>query len=262
MRRTSTGQFPLDFLLERFVHQMLRDDPSGVRRMLAEAVRAGCDPTWLLAEILWPAAECLAQLRHDRLVGLRAFNQATRSLVQAAGHLDARLPAAGPIGRRVLILTAPGEPGDLGAYVLSILAEAAGVAALFAGAGLNATDVLFALSHLQPDALVIHGSLPVSLPAAETLVAQVQASRWWPQVQIACVGAMLNRPEGLAQRGDLSSHHPVELLELLALCPDHRAVPGLEAPGLSMPPGATPSVHAQAIDDLLRHYFPPRPHVN
>lgn len=263
MRHLSPGHFPLDFLLERFVHQILSDDPAGVRHLLAQALRAAGDPQWLMAEILWPAAECLAQLRHDRLVSLRTFNQATRSLTLAAGHLDAHLPAADSARRRLLILTASGEPGDLGAHLLSILAEAAGFATLFAGAGLSAADAVFALAHLQPDALVIHGSLPSSLPAAQSLVAHLQACRWWPQVQIACVGAMLGTAEGLTQAGDLSSHHPVEILELLSLCPDHRTVPGLTAPSaLHMPADTTPAIHAQAIDDLLRHYFPPRPHVN
>jgi len=248
---------------------MLRDQPHAAHELLGSALAAGTQPQWLMAEILWPAAECLAQLRRDRLISLRAFNQAAHAVTRIAGHLDAAIAPAPSRQRRLLVVSAPGEPGDLGANLFSLLADACGFTALFAGAGLQRTDIAFAIAHLEPDALIIHGSLPSSLPATQRLITDLQASSLWPQIQIACLGAMVGTEGRITNAGDISSHHPLELLELLALCPDHRALPGITPPDLNapantlqFPAGTTPTLHVQAIDDLLRQLFPPRLHIN
>ncbi|HEY4328611.1 MAG TPA: hypothetical protein VGN88_02655 [Phycisphaerae bacterium] len=256
-----------DFLLERFVHHILKDDPrdsraGAGRTIFADALSAGADPRWLLSEILWPAAECTQQLRHDQIITPRVFNHAVRTLANLASQLAPAAASKIPATQRFLfIASAPGEPSDLGAHLLSILAESHGFSVQFAGANLSASDILFALNRLEPHAVILHGSLVDSFLPTQNLLAKLRHAELWPKIQFATAGAMLENHPGTA---DISAQHPVELLELLALCPDHRAAGDspLQQEPLHFLTDPTACPHGDAVRDLLFHYFPPRRHAN
>ena len=249
-----------DFLLERFVHQLLSHDTHACRRLFNDALNAGMDAQWMLSEILWPATECVQQLRQDGSLSLRTFNHSIRTIAELASRLAPVLARDGRpanvTARNLFIISAPGEPSDSGAHLLTLLAESHGFTVFFAGAHLTTDELLFALTQIQPDALVIHGSLPSSLPATLTFLEKLKKANFWPQVQTAITGAMLSdKPCG----ADLRSRHPVELLELLALCPDHRATSKKQntphADALSLNVESKPDA---VIRDLMFRYFPPR----
>jgi methanogenic corrinoid protein MtbC1 len=274
-----------EFLLERFVHYVLCDDPLPGRQLIASALANGEDPFELLTHVLWPAAECLQQLKKDGLIATRLFNAAQRALASLIHQLAAQLPrepqeprgpeataayapsiSAGISPRgRLLILSAPGEFSDLGAQLLAALAESRGFDVLFAGAGVTSQELTFALLQLQPDALLIHGSLDSSRLSTRTLLEHLQRSRLRPQLQVAAVGAIADpQSDGHDLGADLVSRHPMEILEMLALCPDYRS-PGYDphpAQSLEMLVGATLSTNHAAVHDFLRSRFPTRLHAN
>jgi methanogenic corrinoid protein MtbC1 len=268
-----------EHVLEQLVHYVLSDDAAAGRALVHAALAAGADPQRLLADVLWPAAECVHQLCHDRLISPRVFNTATRALATLAACAAARLPAcppaAGGARPRVLIAAAPGERTDLGAHLLATLAEGYGMGVLFAGANLSTEDLTVAVLRLQPDAVLLHGSLPASAPATAALLRHLRRARLWPDAQLAVVGGVVAAGSTAAPGGaaaheplgaDLESAHPVEILELLALCPEYRAPDSAptSSSALHLLPGATPTVGLDpaALHDFLCRHFPPRTHTN
>jgi len=254
-----------DFLLERFVNDVLCEPRAAQvsrdgRSAFTQALAAGADPHWLFTEILWPAAECVQQLRHDDLLRLRPFNQANRTLAILAAQLAPRLGASAisNAGRRLFVAAAPGEPSDLGAQLVSVLAEAHGFSVLFAGAQLTREELMFALSRLEPEALLIHGSLEPSRPGVEDWLLHLQRGRLWPDMQVAVVGGIVSARKGRVM-ADVESRKPIEVLELLSLCPEYRR-PKTSAFPLQL--NAEVGIQDDTVKQLMSRHFTSRLHVN
>jgi methanogenic corrinoid protein MtbC1 len=252
-----------EYLLEKFVHHLLGDDPHRCRSLIADAFASGMDAQRLLSEVLWPASECVQQLKHDSVLLPQLFAHATRMLASLASEAAVRIPrmAAGQgapraTARCLFVASAPGEPSDAGAHMLTLLAEAHGFTVYFAGAKLTEEEIFFALSRLEPDAVLIHGSIEQERSATRDLLARLRAAHFWPEIQTGVTGAIL----GAGGCGaDVEARLPVELLEMLALCPEHRAAgPRAAAKTLVMPRDAAIETCDRAIRDLMLHFFPPR----
>jgi len=261
-----------DYLLERFVHRVLGESSSGTCELVDEALEKQIDGRRILSEILWPAAECVQQLHHGGQVSRRIFNRATRSLFISAGQV--RLPAAPgefTTDRSVFVCGAPGEMSDLGSHLVALLAESYGFSTMFAGARLSAEEVMFAISRLKPDVALVQGSLGGSRGELNRWMERIRQARFWPEVQLAAVGAVAAFPEGAEAlqaigagtycTADVISRHPVEILELLALFPSYRAqggrLPARRAP-LHMVKGATPLPDPTEAKQSILQHFPGR----
>ena len=260
--------FQNDFLLERLVHHVTATHfhAQATGPLIADALAAGADPEWLLAEVLLPAAECMQQLRHDGLLSPHAFSNASRTLqimgsavashMSAARTLQCGMP--GIATRRLMIMSAPGEPSDTGAFLLTLLAEAHGFQVLFAGGDLTGEDLLFALERLAPAALVLHGSIATLEPETGRLFRQIKRAGFWPGMQLALAGAMI-AGKCADLEADLNAAHPVEILELLALCPEFRAT--TSGAGTLRLAYAT-HAPSKIPQSLLMRLFPARAHLN
>lgn len=260
-----------EYVLERLVHHVLREEGAAARSLVAAALEMHAMPERFLAEVLFPAVECMHQLRHDGLISGRVFNAAARVLVRLTQQVEERLnasgdeaeegedgrPGEGEAGRRMLVLSAPGERTDLGAQVVAALAGERGFEVLFAGAHLSAEELLVACSRLQPEVLLVHGSLAASRPEAEALVQRLRRAGLWPGMQIAAAGTLAAQ-EGIG--ADISAADPMEVLELLALCPGYRAADQVT---LRMLEGSSTfrGVDASVVRQFLS-MFPPRVHGN
>ncbi|MGN6371139.1 MAG: cobalamin B12-binding domain-containing protein [Phycisphaerae bacterium] len=244
-----------DFLLERVIHHVLKGDPHP--SLLPDA--AALDPAHFIADILWPASECILQLHADGATTARVLNTASRALRSLLESAAQRLDRQPPNHRSAVIFTAPGESSDLGAHLLATLAESHGFRVFFAGANLSLEELAFSIGQLAPDTLLMHGALQSSAPRAADLLRQLRHIRVWPSTQLAVAGALASALSHPA--ADLLSPHPIELLELLSLWPDYRHTPDA-LPPLQMPPGATESltISTDTIRQMIRHHFSKHPH--
>jgi methanogenic corrinoid protein MtbC1 len=245
-----------DFLLERVVHQVLKGDldPALVR----EATTGGFEATAFIADILWPAMECVQQLHQDGSTTSRILNTALRSLRSLLESAALRLDRHPQNGRSAFIFTAPDESADLGAHMFATLAEAHGWRVFFAGAGLTLEELTFSIGQLGPDILVIHGSLAASAGRAAEMIRQLRRIRIWPSAQIVLAGTIAASSDQI--EADLSGKHPLEALELMALWPEFRRSPSFPTtPGNSLQmlqgSAANPMISADMIREMMRRHF-------
>jgi len=245
-----------DFLLERVVHQVLKGhlNPELVR----EAASSGPEAASFIADILWPAMECVQQLHQDGSTTSRILNTALRSLRSLLESAALRLDRHASNGRSAFIFTAPGESVDLGAHMFATLAEAHGWRVFFAGAGLTLEELTFSIGQLGPDILVMHGSLPDSATRAAEMIRQLQCIRIWPSAQIVLTGAIASSTGQLD--ADLIGKHPIETLELMALWPEYRrspTSPPTPDPGLQMLEGSAGDlmISADLVREMMRRHF-------
>jgi methanogenic corrinoid protein MtbC1 len=256
-----------EFMLERLVHHVLREESRAARELIGSALVVDGTPDALLAHVVIPAIECMHQLREDALVSARVFNAGGRVLSSLVQHLESHLPpAAGPVSpqdrrARVLVLSAPGERTDLGAQAVAALAAAFGFEVHFAGAHLSTEELLVATTRLEPDALLFHGSLPSSREALGRLLEKLRGAGVWPRMQVAVTGAVAGARECFV--ADAAAADPLEVLEVMALCPDYRAARPEEEP-LGLLEGASPArgVDPAVVREFLSTMFPPRVHGN
>lgn len=229
MSKPSDGVVTPEFLLERFVHQTLQGEQRSTGALLERALAARVPAEALLLEILWPTVECVQQLRQDGTVGVRTYNAAVRTLRSMLDMLAGWLPreSGDPQGgRSLMIVTAPGESEELGAHVVATLAESHGWRVHFGGAGLPVEEITFALGQLSADVVVIQATFAEAAARVRKLIERLQRVRIWPRAQVAVVGGVVAESSGKATLGaDVMARDPVELLELLALCPEYRATP-------------------------------------
>ena len=245
-----------DFLLERVVHQVLKGGPT--TSLLPEST--SLDPAHFIADILWPAMECIHQLHEDGTTTARIVNTATRALRSLLESAARRLDRQPPNHRSAFIFTAPGESSDLGAHMFATLAESHGFRVFFAGAGLSLEELTFSIGQLSPDILVMHGALPASAPRAAELLCQLRRIRIWPSAQLVLTGALAKSlPHPAA---DLLSPHPIETLELMSLWPNYRHTPNPPNSPLQMLEGTTesPKLSTETIRQMIRHHFQKHPH--
>ncbi len=245
-----------DFLLERVLHHVLKGDPHA--SLLPEA--ASLDPALFIADILWPATECIHQLHADGTTTARILNTASRALRSLLESTARRLDRHPSNHHSLFIFTTPGESSDLGAHILATLAESHGFRVFFAGANLSLEELTFSIGQHSPDTLLLHGTLPSSAPRAADLLHQLRRIRIWPATQLVVSGPLANANAKLP--ADLLSAHPLETLELLSLWPHYRHIPGTPNVSLQMPEATTETlkISTETIRQMIRHHFQKHPH--
>jgi methanogenic corrinoid protein MtbC1 len=195
------------------------------------ATMAGFSPAcaqWACNELIWPAMETVQDLYAAGLVSQHRFNAAFRLLDKVMTRALEGIAPVAPIARSAMIFTIPGEREEFGACLLSRLAELHGWTVYFAGGNLTVEEVMFAIGRLTPDALVIHAGLSGGENGVAELIKKLQRVGVWPAAQVTVCGRAV---EGLRSmpgiQADILARTPVELLELMQLCPDHRWNPGM-----------------------------------
>jgi hypothetical protein len=179
---------------------------------------------WACNELIWPTLEVLQDLAAAGQVPRATYNRAIKVLSAATDCALRIASPTAPCGRSAMVLTVPGEREEFGAAIFARIAEAHGWTIHFAGAGVTHEEIMFALGRLTPEVVIIHGGLIHSAAAVGTLVEQLQRVGVWPITQTAACGRAVEHMRGSFSHAqpDLLGRTPIELLELMQLCPEFR----------------------------------------
>ena len=209
----------LDCFVGHVMHGRTRD-AMAIAGPVTNAARA----TWVINELAWPTLECLEDLHTAGQMPRQTYNAGVRTLRTVVNWAFDGLTASEANGRSALVLTIPGEPEEFGAGLFSRLAELHGWQVHFAGAGLTHEEILFALGRLSIDCIVIHAGLLAMAPAVRSLIAHLRRVGVWPVTQVVVCGRAAERLRHWrgGVQADLLARTPIELLELMHLCPDFR----------------------------------------
>lgn len=222
---TSTINSAVESLLERFTAPLFTGDRSGSRAIVAEAFEEGMAAEEILMQLIWPTMENIqGQYRADR-INTGVHHMAARLLRMLADQLSLRLPRSERNGRTMLVVCSPGEPEELGAQITTDIAEAHGWTVHFAGGGVPNDEIVGWIGQLQPQVLMVYGTVPSGAPMVRQLIDLLHDVGIAPKMQIICSGGVFNRAEGLAEEigSDLFAPNPMDALEILAAYPGKRA---------------------------------------
>jgi methanogenic corrinoid protein MtbC1 len=223
----------IDSLLEQFTVPLFAGDRSGARGVVAEAFEEGLSAEEILMQLIWPTMDKIQGLYRADRINTGVHHMASRLLRMLADQLALRLDRSERNGRSMLVVCSPGEPEELGAQITTDLAEAHGWSVHFAGGGVPNDEIVGWLGQLQPQVLMVYGTIPSATPMVRQLVDLLHDVGVCPKLQIICSGGVFNRAEGLAEEigSDLFAPNPLEALEILEAYPAKRATPDQQTVG-------------------------------
>ena len=221
----STESTAVESLVERFIEPLFAGDRSGARAIVAEAFEEGLSAEEILMQVVWPTMEKIQGLYRADRINTGVHHMASRLLRMLSDQLSLRLSRAERNGRTMLVVCSPGEPEELGAQITTDIAEAHGWTVHFAGGGVPNDEIVGWIGQLQPQVLMVYGTVPTGAPMVRQLIDLLHDVGIAPKLQIMCSGGVFNRAEGLAEEigSDLFANDPIEALEILDLYPEKRA---------------------------------------
>jgi methanogenic corrinoid protein MtbC1 len=225
MALSHTSSPAVDALLERFTTPLFAGDRSGARAIVAEAFEEGLSAEEIIMQLIWPTMEKVQALYRADKINTGIHHMASRLLRMLADQLALRLPRAERNGRTMLVVCSPGEPEELGAQITTDLAEAHGWTVHFAGGGVPNDEIVGWIGQLQPQVLMVYGTIPSGAPMVRQLIDLLHDVGIAPKLQVICSGGVFNRAEGLAEEigSDLFAPTPVDALAVLEAYPHKRA---------------------------------------
>ena len=217
-----------EYYLDRLVFFVLGSNRKAARELVAQALTHTAPGQEVFTQLLWPALTCVEKLHVEGCLTRSVYNAALHTIEILAHHILSQLPLVeageGEAGRSMLVASGLGEKEEMGAKITAGLAEAKGWRVHFGGAGLSDEELTFALGRLSPEVLVLHVGAGTALGMTRQLIGRLHRVKIWPVVQIGVVGAGVEHPSCAGALGaDLAGRDPVELLEMLELCPEKRA---------------------------------------
>jgi methanogenic corrinoid protein MtbC1 len=220
-------------LNERLIAPLFAGDRSGTRAIVAEAFESGMTAEQILMELIWPTMDKIQGLYKADRINTGTHHMAARLLRMMADQLALRLPRQARNGRSMLVVCSPGEPEELGAQITTDIAEAHGWTVHFAGGGVPNDEIVGWIGQLQPQVLMVYGTIPPAAPMVRQLIDLLHDVGIAPKLQIICSGGVFNRAEGLAEEigSDLFAPNPLDSLEILAAYPNKRATPEQQTVG-------------------------------
>jgi methanogenic corrinoid protein MtbC1 len=223
----------IESLLEQFMTPLFAGDRSGARAVVAEAFEEGLSAEEILMQLIWPTMEKIQGLYRSDRINTGVHHMASRLLRMLSDQLALRLPRAERNGRTMLVVCSPGEPEELGAQITTDIAEAHGWTVHFAGGGVPNDEIVGWIGQLQPQVLMVYGTIPSGAPMVRQLIDLLHDVGIAPKLQIICSGGVFNRADGLAEEigSDLFAPNPIDSLEILAAYPNKRATPEQQTVG-------------------------------
>ena len=222
-----------DTLLEQFQTPIFAGDRSAARGVVAAAFEEGCSAEEILMALIWPTMEKISALYRADKINTGIHHMASRLLRMLADQLALRLDRSERNGRSMLVVCSPGEPEELGGQITTDIAEAHGWSVHFAGGGVPNDEIVGWIGQLQPQVLMVYGTIPSACPMVRQLIDLLHDVGIAPKLQIICSGGVFNRAEGLSEEigSDLFAPNPIESLQILAEYPNHRATPDQQTVG-------------------------------
>lgn len=209
-------------LFKQYLEQLFAGKRTGARELLFDAHDRGFGADRLLSNIIWLAMEQIDKLHRQGHISTVVEHMATRINRMVADQLHSVLNRKPKDGRRVVIFCGNDEAGELGAQISADLFEAEGWTVWFVGAGIANDDALRFLGDVEPDLLLIYGSLPPEVPGVRKLIALIREVGVCEDMQVMVCGGVYGRVEELSEeiKADLCAKNIRHALELSEHFPD------------------------------------------
>jgi len=188
---------PSTALVEEYMGPLLAGNRSACRRFVLGQLEKTPDPSNLYHELIWPAMERVEKLHRGDRINIASEHMATRINRAIADQIQLQLPNAEPVGKRILIACADGEPEELGAQMCADLFESRGWEVYFLGGGVPNDEILSLVGQLRPDILLLFGTQPAGVPSVRKLVDLIRGIGVNPTMNIMVSGGVFDRADGL-----------------------------------------------------------------
>lgn len=184
-------------VLDSYMSLLLAGNRIACRDLVQEQVTQTTNIESLYRELLWPAMERVDKLYRTDRINAAAEHMAVRINRCVADQLQLSLRRAEPIGKRIVIICADGEPEELGAQITADLFEARGWEVFFLGGGVPNDEILSLSGQLRPEILLIFGTQPGGVPGVRRLTDLIRDIGTCPTMNIMVSGGVFNRADGL-----------------------------------------------------------------
>jgi methanogenic corrinoid protein MtbC1 len=186
-------------VLTQYMGPLLEGHRLECQRVIDDALQAGTEPREIYTSIFWPAMERVDRLYRADTIDLATEHAATRITRWLANQLQARLSRTAPLGKRVAIVCADGEPEELGAAMAADLFEAEGWETYYLGGGVPNDEILGVVGRLRPDVLLVYGTTPQGVPGVRQLIDLIRDVGVHPTMNVLVSAGVFGRAEGLWQ---------------------------------------------------------------
>ena len=184
-------------VLEEYITPLLAGNRTRCRQLVNEQLDAAVDPTIVYHDMLWPAMERVAKLYRADRINIASESMATRINRSIADQMQLRLTPQPSIGKRIIVMSAPGESEELGAQMSADLFEARGWDVYFLGGGIPNDEILSLVGQLRPDILLVFGTKPSGVPAVRQLIDLIREIGVNPTMNIMVSGGVFGRADAL-----------------------------------------------------------------
>jgi methanogenic corrinoid protein MtbC1 len=203
-------------LFKQYLEQLFAGKRGGARELLFDAHDRGFGADRLLTNIIWLAMEQIDKLHREGHISTIVEHMATRINRMVADQLHSVLNRKPKDGRRIVVFCGADEAAELGAQISADLFESGGWSVWFVGAGIANDDALRFLGDVEPDILLVYGSLPPEVPGVRKLIALIREVGVCQDMQVMVCGGVYGRVEELAEeiKADLYAQNIRDAVEL------------------------------------------------
>lgn len=188
---------PTAVSIDEFIGPLLAGNRVACRELMFKRLEDAADPEALYEELLWPAMEQVEKLYRGDRINTATEHMATRISRSLADQMQRHLPRSEPNHKRIVVVSADGEPEELGAQMTADLFESRGWDVYFLGSGVPNDEILSLVGQLRPDVLLIFGTKPAGVPGVRRLVDQIREIGVNPTMNVMVSGGVFNRADGL-----------------------------------------------------------------
>ena len=184
-------------ILERYLKSLLAGDRNQCRTVIEEALQSGVPAHQVYMDIIWPIMTEIDKLyRQD---GIDSAQEAIASRINRTivNQLQNKLPRRPDKEKRVVIVTAATDKGELGGQMISDLFESDGWETRFLGGVVNSDDIMTFIHGYGPDILVLYGFDGKDAPEIRMLIDTIRNVNAFPEMRIMLSGGVFSRAEGL-----------------------------------------------------------------
>jgi len=213
--------------LERYLRSLLAGDRNQCRMVIEETLQSGVPAHQVYMDIIWPIMTEIDKLyRQD---GIDSAQEALASRINRTivNQLQNKLPRRPAKEKRVAVVTASTDKGELGGQMITDLFESDGWETRFLGGSVSSDDVMTFIHNYVPDVLVLYGFDGKDAPQIRMLIDTIRNVNAFPEMRIMLSGGVFSRAEGLWEEigADLYAETATEAVMMAQLTPDKLPTP-------------------------------------
>jgi len=214
-----------ELLIDQLVERTIDGDRIAANTLINQTIKHGVPAEDLVVDVLWPSYEIVEKLHREDTLSDLGHRMATRLLRVLVDQASFRFEQQPSNGRSIFAVCGPTDSDELAGQMAVDLLERQGFEVSYAGGGIANDEILERLQQKQPDVLLLFASAPCDLPNIRSLIDTVQEIGACTNLQVVVGGGVFNRADGLAEEigADLWADNPLELVETMVECPEHRA---------------------------------------